>query len=245
MKIIKLNAIDSTNNYLLGLLRKELVEDLTVVLAEDQQKGRGQRDYIWVSKAQKSLTFSVFKRFSSLLLKHQFSISMAVSIGIKKVLDTYEIPDVTIKWPNDIMSRSKKLAGILIENQSKGSSIISSVIGVGMNVNEDHFENLPQATSLLLSSGRSFSREGLFLDLIRAIESELDRLNENNLDSIYKEFERCMFKRGVVSVFKEPHGLPFNGRILGVSDTGELKIECDDGKVKRFKMKEIEYLFQV
>jgi BirA family biotin operon repressor/biotin-[acetyl-CoA-carboxylase] ligase len=242
MKIIKLNAIDSTNNYLLGLLRGEQMEDFTVVFAEDQQNGRGQRGNRWVSKAQKSLTFSVFKRFYSLSMKHQFSVSMAVCIGIKKTLDKYGITDVSIKWPNDIMSRSKKLAGILIENQSKGSLVISTVIGVGINVNEDHFEGLPQATSMFLSSGKVFSREELLTNLIKSIKIELDRLNEEDLKIIHSEFEQHMFKREVISVFKEPQGKPFNGRILGVNEFGELRIECKDEIVRTFRMKEIEYL---
>ena len=242
MKIIKLSAIDSTNNYLLGILRKERVEDVTVVVAEDQNKGRGQRDNKWVSSPQKSLTFSVFKRFYDWPVVHQFYISMVVTLGIKKVLDEYGIPDVTIKWPNDIMSRSKKLAGILIENQFKGSKVISSVIGIGMNVNEDHFDDLPMATSLYLTSGIQFSREQLLLDMISSIITELDRLNENDLKSNQMKFEQYLYKRGVVSVFREPQGKPFNGCILGVSESGELKIECEDEKVRTFKTKEIEYL---
>jgi BirA family biotin operon repressor/biotin-[acetyl-CoA-carboxylase] ligase len=228
---------------LLELSRKETVEDVTVVVAEDQQKGRGQRENRWTSKAQKSLTFSVFKRFQDLSMQHQFSISMAVSLGIKKTLDRYEIPDVTIKWPNDIMSRSKKLAGILIENQTKGSMVVSSVIGVGMNVNEDHFNNLPLATSLYLIRGNQISREQLLHDLTKTIALELDKLKKVDLKTIHREFEDNLFKRGVVSSFKQPNGKPFNGCILGVSRSGELMIECEDEKVRTFRMKEIEYLF--
>ncbi len=242
MKIIKLNAIDSTNNYLLDLLHKEPLEDFTVVVAEDQQMGRGQRENTWVSTAQKSLTFSIFKRFESLSMKHQFSISMAVSIAIKKTLDRYGIPNVTIKWPNDIMSRSRKLSGILIENQSKGSMVVSSVIGIGMNVNENHFDGLPQATSLLISSGKPFSREVVLQNLIKAIGNEFNRLAEQGMKAIHKDFEKHLFKRGVVSVFKEPQGEPFNGCIQGVSGSGEILIECEDEKVRSFRMKEIEYL---
>jgi len=242
MKIIKLNAIDSTNNYLLELLRNEPIEDVTVIVADDQQKGRGQRENSWVSMTQKSLTFSIFKRFDGLSMKHQFSISMAVSIGIKKTLDQYGIPDVAIKWPNDIMSRFKKLSGILIENQTKGPNVVSSVIGIGMNVNEDRFDDLPQATSLLLSSGKQFPREEVLYDLIQAIQTELDRINEQEIKSIQSDFEHYLYKRGEFSVFKKPQGKPFNGCIQGVNSSGELMIECEDEIVRTFKMKEIEYL---
>jgi BirA family biotin operon repressor/biotin-[acetyl-CoA-carboxylase] ligase len=226
----------------MGLLRTGELEDQTVVFAEDQKKGRGQRENIWVSVAQKSLTFSMFRRFDDLSIKDQFSISMAVSIGIEKTLVDHGIPNVTIKWPNDIMSRSGKLAGILIENQTKGSMIVSSVIGIGMNINEDQFDDLPKATSMYRSTGVFFSREELFHELLRNISEELDRLNKKELNAIHLEFENKLYKRAVVSVFREPQGGPFNGSIQGVSREGELMIECEDEKVRRYRMKEIEYL---
>ena len=226
----------------MGLLRTGELEDQTVVFAEDQIKGRGQRENIWVSVAQKSLTFSMFRRFDDLSIEDQFYISIAVSIGIEKTLTEHGIPNVTIKWPNDIMSHSGKLAGILIENQTKGPTVLSSVIGVGMNVNEDQFDDLPQATSMYRSTGVLFSREELFEDLLRNISEELDRLSKKELNAIHLEFENKLYKREVVSVFREPQGNPFNGCIKGVSREGELLIECEDEKVRRFRMKEIEYL---
>ena len=87
------------------------------------------------------------------------SIAFAVSIGMHHALKNMLVPQVTIKWPNDIMSYSKKVTGILIENQLKQNKIVSSVIGIGLNVNEEDFENLPQATSILLATGKKHNLE--------------------------------------------------------------------------------------
>ena len=244
MKIIKLSAIDSTNSYLLRLIKKEEVEDLTVVVTEEQTEGRGQRGGNWISKAQKSLTFSIFKRFKDLSIQNQFYISFAVSIGIRNTLNFYKIPELTIKWPNDIMSHSRKLAGILIENQTKNSKIISSVIGVGVNVNEERMDHLPNAISMYLINGEEYSGEEIMMKMITSIMKELNRLENNDLKDIHFELENFLFKKGKISVFKKPKERPFNGFIRGVSETGELKIENEDGIITTFRLKEIEHLFQ-
>ncbi len=242
MKIIKLNAIDSTNTYLINLGKKEELIDRTIVIAERQIKGRGQFGAIWQSKPLQSLTFSVFKRFNNLPAKYLSSITFAVSIGIHSALKKMLVPCITIKWPNDIMSYSNKLAGILIENQVKQGNIVSSVIGIGINVNEENFENLPQATSMLLSTGRKHLLDEVFQTVSEAILKELDRVAKRDFQNLKCEYEEFLFKKNIVSVFEDNRGNRFNGIIKGVSEEGEILIENEEEILTSYQLKEIKYL---
>ena len=136
MNIIKLNAIGSTNTYLKNLCKNTGVSDCTLVVANEQTQGRGQMGASWQSRQGQSLTFSMLKRFNRLHISDNAAIAFGVSIAVKSVLEKLKVPAVSIKWPNDIMSYGQKLCGILIENQLEGNHVVSSIIGVGLNVNE-------------------------------------------------------------------------------------------------------------
>ena len=93
----------------------------------------------WVSEDNKNLTFSVFKRFERFSIDNQFCISMIVSLSIYEVLSALRLSNINIKWPNDILSCDKKIGGVLIENKLKDKQIESSIIGIGLNVNQTNF----------------------------------------------------------------------------------------------------------
>ena len=121
MKLIKLDAIDSTNEFLKGLSSNQVVENFTVVTAEIQTKGKGQMGAVWVSESGKNLIMSVLVN-SFLLNNNQiFDINIVTSVSIIQALKTFKIPEVSIKWPNDIMSYNKKIGGVLIENSIKSN----------------------------------------------------------------------------------------------------------------------------
>ena len=114
MKRIKLDATDSTNSFLKNLILSGPKEDYTVVMAKSQTNGRGQMGTNWESKAGKNLTFSVLKNFNYFKIGEQFTLNIIISIAVYNSLEALKIPNIKIKWPNDIMSVSKKLGGILI-----------------------------------------------------------------------------------------------------------------------------------
>ena len=136
MKIIKLDAIDSTNTYLRQLSSEEKLDDFTVVTAASQTAGKGQMGTKWASEKGKNLTFSVFKKVSCLENDEQFYISMATSLAIYNALKGFQIPKLAIKWPNDILSENQKICGILIENVIQNSKMTAAIIGIGLNVNQ-------------------------------------------------------------------------------------------------------------
>lgn len=243
LKIIKLNATDSTNSYLKELSKKETLEDVFIVVAKEQTNGRGQLGASWQSQAGESLTFSMFKRFSSLLVTQQSGIAFAVALAIKDVLETLEIPEISIKWPNDIMSYQKKLAGILIENQLQGKKVSTSVIGVGLNVNEAKFKDLPQATSLFITSGLKHNLDRVMDLVAEALRMRLNKLAEGAFFQLKEEYEARLFRKDKITAFEDDNGQRFNGIVKGVSQAGELLLQTENESVKAYKLKEIKMLY--
>ena len=243
VKIIKLNAIDSTNTYLKDLCKNTTVSDCTLVVANEQTQGRGQMGAKWQSRQGQSLTFSMLKRFNHLHISDQSSITFGVSIAIKKVLEKLQVPAISVKWPNDIMSYSQKLCGILIENQLEGSYLVSTIIGIGLNVNESEFSELPQATSMRLATGNTFDRSEILELLGEAIQKQLESLQSGNTLELKSTYEASLFRINKVSTFEDPNGFKFNGIILGVAKSGELLVEKEDESVQDFELKQIKLLF--
>lgn len=243
LKVIKLSAIDSTNDYLKSLGKKVDLQDGVVVVAREQTRGKGQMAAKWHSEGGKSLSFSLLRRFSNFSIEDQFAINWAISLGILKGLQCLDISELAIKWPNDILAGGKKLCGILIENQLQGSQIICSVIGVGVNVNNDHFPDLPQATSMALHAGMEFDLEQVLQYLLEGISSELDTLKTTNLKALKKRYEHKLFRINTISAFETPNGDQWNAIIKGVSKEGELQLERENAVIQEFKLKEIRLLY--
>ena len=150
MKIIKLDAIDSTNRFLKALSAQESRENFTVVSTESQTQGKGQRGSGWSSEKGKNLTFSVLYNQKAEQLTSLFTLNILVALSVLEALKTFSNLNFSIKWPNDILSENKKIGGILIENTFKNFGEVQSIIGIGLNINQSQFENLPQASSLFL-----------------------------------------------------------------------------------------------
>src|SRR3970282_291011 len=143
-----LDAIDSTNEFLKGLSNGQLLENFTVVTAENQTKGKGQMGSVWDSEVGKNLTMSVFIKDSLSDVNQIFKLNVGVVLAVVQALETFNIPNLMVKWPNDIMSYNFKIGGILIENSIKSDGTVHSIVGLGINVNQVNFENLPKASSL-------------------------------------------------------------------------------------------------
>ena len=240
MNVIKLSAIGSTNDYLKALCKETDLQDGTVVLTEEQTQGRGQMGATWFFEPSKSLAFSVFKRFDGIHVDRQFAIMVQVSLTLLNCLEQFGIPDLAIKWPNDIMAGDKKLCGILVENQLKGSQIKGSVIGIGLNVMNSSFKGLPKATSMLLSAGNSFDLEEVFSTIAEEIVFCPDHFYADHYH-LFKMYEESLYRKDQVSVFSDQNG-QFNGIIRGVQSNGELRVEIEDGTMKSYRLKEIKLL---
>lgn len=243
MKIIKLNAIDSTNSFLKDLVLNSDVENLTTVVTKNQTSGRGQTDAKWHSEPFKNLTFSTFVAFSDFKIEHKKYLNFAISLAVYEVLATKNITKLAIKWPNDIMSANQKICGILIENTFIGSTIKNSVIGIGLNVNQTNFPKyLNNTTSLKLETGLHFSLNELLYEILESIKTQIHLLESKKLALLEKKYLKVLYKKNTPTMFKDSQGKIFMGKITDISIDGNLLIELEDETIKEFGIKEVRFL---
>ncbi|OSY87922.1 biotin--[acetyl-CoA-carboxylase] synthetase [Tenacibaculum holothuriorum] len=255
MKIIKLNAIDSTNSFLKEMAVNATLDSFTVVTAKEQTSGRGQMKNKWISEAGKNLTFSVFVRFDKFKIENQKYLSFVVSRSVFEALTTYYLPKLAIKWPNDIMTVNKKICGVLIENSLQKEYITSSVIGIGVNVNQEIFnDELSKATSLKNILGKEVDLDELLNLILERLQENIQLLNDKEFSIIEENYLNVLYKKNIPSMFKTPNGELFMGKIIGVSQEGKLQLELDNEtleegfgetksttSVKEFDLKEVSF----
>lgn len=242
MKLIKLDAIDSTNDFLKGLSSNQIVENFTVVTAETQTKGRGQMGAVWVSELGKNLIMSVLVKEFLPNNNQIFDVNIATSISVIQALKTFDIPELSIKWPNDILSYHKKIGGILIENSIKSDGEIVSIIGLGLNVNQIDFELLPKASSLAVICNTTFNKEKLLFTIVEKLEQNIQSWNQNK-DLFWNDYSNLLFKKGIPMPFSDVNQRHFMGIIQGVSSLGKLQVLLEDDSIAEFDIKEIQMLY--
>ena len=242
MQLIKLDAIDSTNEFLKGLSNKQILNNFTVVTAESQTNGKGQMGAIWASEPSNNLIMSVLVKNFLLDINAVFDLNIVVSLALIAVLEECNVPKLSIKWPNDIMSDNKKIGGILIENSIKSDGSISSVVGLGLNVNQTNFDNLPKASSLAVVSNVFFDKQELLIRIVEKMERKISEWNQQSTSS-WIEYAEKLFKKGIPMPFEGQTGKQFMGIIQGVSAIGKLEILLVDDSISRFDIKEIQMLY--
>lgn len=241
--IVKLDATDSTNDYIKAWSVKNRTVKTKAVVAVSQKKGRGQYASKWESDSGKNLTFSILYKFKDFSLANRFYLNCAVSIGIYKVLYKIIGSKLSIKWPNDIMADSLKLGGILIENNIRKGCIKKAIIGVGINVNQTKFENLPQATSLKLIKKRALDLDLLLRNILDEIEVQLQILENGNFNIFFDAYNKVLFGRNKILRFKHKKSY-FEATILGVNINGKLVLALENGDIKIYSNKEIKFLLE-
>jgi len=241
MHIVKVDATESTNTFLKEMCQQNTLENFTVVITDEQTKGRGQMHSSWQSEKGKNLTFSVLIRLNDLKIDQQFYISKIISLAIYNVLSDLLPAKISVKWPNDILSAHQKICGVLIENSVKKTQVNYSIVGIGLNVNQQEFENLPQASSMKLEANTTFDLEVVLLDLMESIKKYVAVLNSKNYQLIDTEYLNQLYKFGTPSMFKSD-SKKFMGKIIGVSLQGKLQLALENETIKEFGLKEIEFL---
>lgn len=208
----------------------------TLVIAKRQTAGRGRRGRVWEGNDAKNIYFS-------LLLKPEFLpdkapeltiiIAIAVAAAIKESFP--EISDeVGIKWPNDILIRGKKVCGVLTELSGERGYIECIVMGVGINVGVQKFssEFADRATSIEAELGRPVSRADLIGKIISHFEKHYDRFVEIvSLAELKGEYEELLVNKGCEVRVLDPHG-EYDGKALGIDETGRLLVEKSDGSIE-------------
>ena len=242
MKLIKLDAIDSTNEFLKGISTQQDLENFTVVTAENQTNGKGQMGAVWNSEVGKNLIMSILVKDYLEDINTIFNLNIAIAMAVITTLKKNTIPDLSIKWPNDILSANKKIGGILIENSIKSDGTILSVVGLGLNVNQTNFEGLPKASSLAVIAGHEFDKEMLLFEIVANIEKNIAE-SKYNLNSLREQFINSLFKKDIPMPFTNQKEERFMGIIQGISPIGRLQVLLADDSVVEFDIKEIQMLY--
>lgn len=243
MKIIKLNAIDSTNDFLKNMSRNEIVENYTTVVAKNQTKGKGQMGSVWSSESCKNLIISILIKDLLNDVDDIFHLNIAISLAVVQVLEELEIPKTSIKWPNDIMSDNKKIAGILIENSFKSDNRIESIVGIGLNVNQNNFLNLPKASSLAIIKNIEFDLDMLLDKVLFQIKRNCALISVGQISFLWSNYHNKLFKKGIPMVFEDADKNKFMGIIQEVTFDGKLKLLLEDDSFKFYELKQIQMLY--
>ena len=240
-KKIYLENLPSTNSYCASLLKKEKLQEGTIIHTNFQTAGRGQMGNTWESETDKNLLFSIILYPVTVNVHNQFIISKTISIGICDFLERY-LRNVFIKWPNDIYVNNDKIAGILIENSIIRDEIEHVIAGIGLNVNQEKFiSDAINPTSLKILCGMSFDLAEILSLLAKDLDRRYKQLLYNKISEIDKGYHSHLWRLRQWNEFKDSKGI-FDGRISSVSDTGRLQIEDRRGRIYEYAFKEVDFL---
>ena len=246
MQKIHIPEIKSTNTYMLELLAEgTLTGEMTVIYSMRQTAGRGQIGNSWESEAEKNITFSILLRPSFLPVREQFLISEITCLAIVNALKCFA-PNApfSVKWPNDIYCGNEKICGILIENSLMGSHINYSVVGIGINVNQERWiGNAPNPTSLKLCSGAEHSPIDVLDKVVANIASLYEQLKNGDKQQLHAQYFNCIYRRNGFFPYKDAEtGREFNARIKEIEPSGYLHLEDTEGSIHRYMFKEVKFV---
>ncbi len=232
----------STNLHIKELRKSTTIADKTAILSDFQTMGKGQGKNRWHSAPGKNMLCSFYKEIN-LKAEDHFLLNMLVSLSIVESLAELDL-DARVKWPNDIYIGDKKTAGILIENSLMQSSIINTIIGIGLNVNQKKFPDwIPNPVSISQISNKQFEvkqvAQSIGGTLIRNIE-HLESLEINKQDVLHK-YLGVLYRINQWHIFQKD-GHNFNGMIHGVLPDGRLIVETGGGKIHHFSFGEVGYV---
>ncbi len=239
---IFLPEVDSTNSYASILLKNVNAIEGTAVFTHHQTEGKGQRGNSWNAEPAKNITLSVILKPSFLSVNKSFYLSKITALSLYDVLAEVLVHgqfDIKIKWPNDIVVDQKKIAGVLIENAFKESSIASSIIGIGLNVNQHEFGGLNNfATSVFKLTQSNFDLEEVMELVFLHLEKWYLQLRSGRFNEIDKAYLNVLFKLNDTCLF-EDKSKQFTAKLIGVSEAGLLLLELETKEVKAFDIKEV------
>ncbi len=239
---IHIESLDSTNSYASEMLRQIELSEGSVIYSFEQKSGRGQRENSWESKPNKNVALSLVLHPKFLSVNQQFLLAKITSLAVadlmaEMLVDSHKPNEISIKWPNDVYVNKKKIAGILIENTLRESTLQSSIVGIGINVNQLDFTT-KQATSLALLTDKEFELMNVLERLCEFFEVRYLQLKANKLEGIDNGYLERLYKLNQWASYSSEE-TKFEGKIRGVSKIGRLKLELRSGEMKEFNLKEI------
>ena len=232
-KIIHLETTASTNSYAQNLISTNKHAEGTIVFTDFQTDGRGQGNNKWLSEKKSNLLMSLILKPDFLSPVKQFYLNMAVCLAVSKSLEAICGSIVKIKWPNDIMIGNKKIAGILIQNSLSKDKISSSIVGIGINVNQKIFEDsITNATSVAIETGMEKDIKVVLDIIIDNLRKFYYHLENNKLEQISKMYIDYLYGINEKINLVKKSGETIYVELLGVTESGEMLITENKELVK-------------
>lgn len=255
--MIELDETTSTNSFLADY-RPARGSELTLVTAEYQSAGRGQKGNTWESARSMNLLFSLAIQPESLPAGCVFLLSEMMALSIRDALATFlgkeltAAPAVGVKWPNDIYVGDSKIAGILIENDLRGGLVGRCIIGCGVNINQEFFESdAPNPISLRQLLGheveRSFVLDAIIMNFRRyysALHADLaSRGRDSEVPPLHEAYRRALYRgTGFYPYIDTSSSEQFSAEIADVEPTGHLLLRDSQGNLRRYAFKEVSFV---
>ena len=241
LRIVWVPETVSTNSLLRAMADEEILPEGSVVVADFQTAGRGQMGNSWESEAGKNLSFSVVVYPSFLPANRPFLISQITSLSVRETLGEY-MGDVTVKWPNDIYWRDKKICGMLIENDLTGHHVARSILGIGININQTVFRGgAPNPVSLAHILRREVNREEVLHGFLAHFYAYYARLRAGEVAGIRRLYKEALYRKEGFHPYRDAKGV-FEARIADIEPTGHLLLALRDESLRRYAFKEVVYL---
>ena len=252
--IKKISETNSTNSYLKELVHVQLgqtpqsssicrsIPEFFSVMANHQTNGRGQHNCYWQSEPYKNALFSTLL-FPKIHPSQQFYLSKVVSLSILEYLKTLitDSHNLSIKWPNDIYYQNKKIAGILIENSIMGDQILYSIVGIGLNLNQQHFNSqLPNPISVSQITELTYDIDNAVKSIINIISFRYAIILED-ITAYDAEYEKHLYKNNKEFEY-EMNNQKFRARIKGVNEYGKLLLLKNNCEMLECGFKEVKFL---
>jgi BirA family biotin operon repressor/biotin-[acetyl-CoA-carboxylase] ligase len=238
--LIELDKVDSTNNYARNLLSNSKPMEGTVIIAQEQFAGRGQFGNSWLTQPGQNLTFSLILYPRRCPADKQFNLNKAICLGLIDFLQQFNLENLSIKWPNDIYCKDRKLAGILIENTIQGALVKESIIGIGLNINQREFPSgSGRPSSLSLETGNSYSLELIRALLFEHLEYRYLQFQQEN-PRLHQDYLALLYQKGITAKYMQDE-LSFEGIIQDVDSTGRLQVQVGE-ELRSFAFKQISFL---
>ena len=232
-----IDETDSTNRWLKTEGGEWKENTVKCIVAEYQTAGKGCGTNSWESERGKNLLLSMLIHPNKVAAADQFILSMVNALALKRTLDNY-VSDITIKWPNDIYWRDKKICGTLIETTLQGSLIKDCIIGTGMNINQQVFKSdAPNPVSLYQLLGHEVNREEVLQQLLDNFGALLD---EWDADHIRASYRQQLYRREGLHPYRDADGT-FEATLMTVEDDGHLLLKGTEGRVRRYAFKEVSF----
>jgi BirA family transcriptional regulator, biotin operon repressor / biotin---[acetyl-CoA-carboxylase] ligase len=242
--IVSLDQVASTNDYMLECINSgKISEEGSVVVANYQSAGKGLEQNRWESEAGKNLTFSIFLKPKFLKADQQFQLTKIVSLAVFDFIRNY-LPNerIKVKWPNDVYVGNKKIAGILINNTIRGKEIMYTVVGIGININQQRFtSDIKNATSLWHYLSTDLKLDYCLKNVLSHIEKRYRQLKDNDSYQINFDYKKALYRLNDFNLYKYKETV-ISARITGVNEYGQIKLIQKDGTEIICDLKEIEFI---